>query len=119
MENIENIMQATLSNLKNMISTDTVIGKSFRGPDDSLIIPISKVTVGFLAGGAEYSETVPKIRQDNYPYAGGGGAGMSVTPIAFLICNKDGQEMIMIDKEANLGKWTEIIPAVLKSFVKE
>lgn len=119
MENIENIMQSTLLNLKNMISTDTVIGKSFRGPDDSLIIPVSKVTMGFLAGGAEYSESTPKIRQEQFPYAGGGGAGMSIVPIAFLICDRNGQELIMIDKEANLSKWSEIIPSLLKTFLKE
>lgn len=119
MENIENIMQSTLFNLKNMISTDTVIGKSFRGPDESLIIPISKVTLGFLAGGAEYSESVPKVRQDNFPYAGGGGAGMSIVPIAFLICDRNGQELIMIDKEEKNSKWADIIPALLKSLVKE
>lgn len=119
MENIENLMQATLLNLKTMISTDTVIGKSFRGPDDSMIIPVSKVTMGFLSGGAEYSESTPKIRQDNFPYAGGGGAGMSIVPIAFLVCDRNGQELIMIDKEINFGKWSEIIPTILKIFVKE
>ena len=119
MENIESIMQATLLNLKSMISTETVIGKSFRGPDDSLIIPISKVSMGFLAGGAEYSESTPKVRQDNFPHAGGGGAGMNIVPIAFLICDRNGQELIMIDKEANLSKWSDIIPSLIKAFIKD
>ena len=119
MENIENIMQATLLNLKNMISTDTVIGKSFRGPDDSLIIPVSKVSMGFVSGGAEYSESAPKVKTDNFPYAGGGGAGMSIVPIAFLVCNSIGQELIMIDKEAGVSKWSEILPALFKSFLKD
>ena len=74
--------------------------------------------MGFLAGGAEYSESVQRSRQDNYPYAGGGGAGMSITPIAFLICDRSGQELIMIDKEAESGKWSEILPALLKSLIK-
>lgn len=119
MENIENIMQATLLNLKSMITTETIIGKSFRGPDDSLIIPVSKVSLGFLAGGAEYSESAPKVRQDNFPHAGGGGAGMSIVPIAFLVCDKNGQELIMIDKEANLSKWADILPVLLKNFIKD
>lgn len=117
MENIENIMQATLENLKNMISTDTVIGKSFRGPDDSLIVPVSKVTLGFLAGGAEYSESTPKIR-DEFPHAGGGGAGMSITPIAFLVCDRHGQELIMIDKEANQNKWTDLLSTLVATMAK-
>lgn len=119
MENIERIMHATLDNLKSMISTDTVIGKSFRGPDDSLIIPISKVSLGFVAGGGEYSESPPKVKENDFPYAGGGGAGMSIVPIAFLVCDKHSQELIMVDKEESLGKWADILPAIIKTLLKK
>lgn len=119
MENIERIMQSTLENLRSMISTDTVIGKSFKGPDDSLIIPISKVSVGFVAGGAEYSESPPKVKENDFPHAGGGGAGMSIVPMAFLVCDKHSQELIMVDKEETLGKWADLIPAIVKSLTKK
>ena len=117
MENIEKIMEKTMQNLKGMMSTDTVIGKSFKANEDTTIIPISKVTMGFVAGGAEYSETSPKTT-GSFPYAGGGSGGMSLVPIAFLAIDRHGYELIKIDKELNIGKWSEILPALVKLLKK-
>ncbi|MEG1964179.1 MAG: spore germination protein GerW family protein, partial [Clostridia bacterium] len=80
---IENILQATLSNLKSVMEVSNVIGKPIVSVDNALIIPISKVSVGYVAGGGQYSETPPKSKTE-LPEAGATGGGVNITPVGFL-----------------------------------
>ena len=57
--------------------------------DGTVIIPISKVTVGYVVGGGEYADLSARRVANHYPLSGGSGGGMSVTPVGFLI-EKDG-----------------------------
>ena len=90
---IGNLMQTTLENIKDMVDVNTVIGEPIAAGNGSTIIPISKVSFGFVAGGGEYDaahQTVP----DNLPFAGGSGAGVSVQPVGFLVVGDDGVKML-------------------------
>lgn len=108
---IESIMAQTMSNLKNLVDVNTVIGKPLLSADGThTIIPISKLSMGFLVGGGEYNE---KNKTENYPYAGGSGAGISVTPIGFLICNGISHRLVKLsDGESKLG---EVLSALINS----
>lgn len=109
---IENIMNSTMSNLKSLSDVDTVIGRPISMPDGSLLIPVSKVTIGFLLGGGEYNESSPK-KSDNLPYATGSGAGINVTPIGFLHSN--GKDNVFIKTSESQDKWADIINSVINS----
>ena len=52
--NISNLMKNTLENIKSMIDVDTIVGKSIITSDSTMIIPVSKLTFGFISGGSEY-----------------------------------------------------------------
>ena len=94
---LKQVIDATLENLKNIMSTDTVIGEPITVMEDTVIIPVSKVSVGFTSGGVDFDGK----RTDNKHFGGGNGAGMSVSPIAFLVVTKNGVELLNINKESS------------------
>ena len=94
---LKQVIDATLENLKNIMSTDTVIGEPKTVLEDTVIIPVSKVSVGFTSGGVDFDGK----RTDNKHFGGGNGAGMSVSPIAFLVISKTGVELLNINKESS------------------
>lgn len=85
---LDSIINDSLKNLKNIIDANTIVGDEVKSSDGTIIIPISKIIVGFVAGGGEM-ETNYKNQPDNYPFAGASGAGFTVVPIGFLT-GKDG-----------------------------
>ena len=108
---IENIMTQTMSNLKNLVDVNNVIGKPVLSADGVYtIIPISKLSMGFLVGGGEYSENG---KNADYPYAGGSGAGISVTPVGFLVCNGLTHKLIKLSEESS--KLSDLLSAIINS----
>lgn len=97
---IENLMQEAITKLKDCIDVNTVIGEPINCLDGTSIIPITKVTVGFVAGGGEYSQNIPpKNAQKSYPFAGGSTAGFNVTPIGFLVSKDNSTKFVSIDNK--------------------
>lgn len=115
---IENLLANTLENIKGIIDVNNVIGRPIHSNDNITIVPVSKVSFGFLTGAGEYSESLPKTKTDDLPHAGGSGGGVSIAPIGFLICNEGKQEFIKIDKNGSENKWAELIQATM-NVVKE
>ena len=70
---IGDLMQTTLENIKDMVDVNTVIGEPIPTVNGPTIIPVSRVSFGFLAGGGEYD--LNKLPETDTPFAGGGGAG--------------------------------------------
>lgn len=111
MDNIENIMNATLSQLKGIIDSDSVIGTPITSGDGVTIIPISKLTFGFVTGGGEYSETAPKTKL-TFPYAGASGGGVTIKPLGFLVVGKD-KSFITVDSNYEESKWVNLAKGIL------
>lgn len=111
---IEGIMRATIENLKGVIDVNNVVGKPIRVFDDSIVVPISKVSFGFVGGGSEFMSD--KIKQTPNTI-GGSGAGVTISPIGFLVCgNKN--TFIKIDENVEKDKWTSLIKSAI-DLVKE
>ena len=89
---IGNLMQTTLENIKDMVDVNTVIGEPIPTGTGATVIPVSKVTFGFVAGGGEYDAPDPPA--GDTPFAGGSGAGVSVQPVSFLVVNGDGVRVL-------------------------
>lgn len=117
-DRIQELMNTTLTNIKGMINVDTVIGQPVVTPDKTVIIPFSKVSLGVFTGGGEYSETNPKSKSDEYPMSAGGGAGVSVTPMGFVVCNLGTQKIITMEKNGEGEKWIDILTNAVKKAVK-
>lgn len=97
---IDRMIDKTLSNLNSIISTNTIIGKEIIASDGSVIIPISKITMGFLSGGGEYGDVKLLKYDDDYQFAGGSGSIVSVKPYGFLVSNGNGMKLIPAGNDA-------------------
>ncbi len=111
---VENVLEQTLKNLRNLIDVDCIVGAPIH-KEDFIIIPISKVSVGFISGGGEYENTKKKKQLLNYPFAGGSGGGCNITPIGFLTVINSKIEFIKISHENNVEKVIDIINSFIKS----
>ena len=112
-KNLPNMLDATIAKLKEMVSVNSVVGDPIVTADGVTIIPVSNVSVGFGGGGSDFvSKNVN--HQDN-PFGGGVGAGVKVTPVAFLII-KDGRvRMLPVATPANTtaDRIVEMVPDTL------
>ena len=80
------IIKASLDGIKEFADMDTVIGQTIITPSGVAVIPVSKVTVGFASGGLDWSG---RISQVPVSFGGGGGTGVSITPLAFLTIDSE------------------------------
>ena len=82
---IKNLIAETMDNLQSLTSSSTIFGEAKILPDGTAIIPVSKLTIGFVVGGGEYADLSTRRVGICYPMAGGSGGGISSTPIGFIV----------------------------------
>lgn len=91
---IGNLMDTTMEKIKEMIDVNTIVGEPIVSPDGTLIIPVSKVSYGFAAGGSD----LPTKKENKDCFGGGSGAGVTIQPVAFLVVYKGDVKLIPVDK---------------------
>ena len=96
---IKDLMSSSMNDLSDMTDVNTVVGKPIYTPDGTTVIPICKVTMGFMTGGGEYGEVRQLKNDKDSPFAGGSGAVISMKPVGFLTSNYDGVRLISTDKD--------------------
>ena len=112
-EKLPNMLDNTITKIREMVDVDAVVGEAITTPDGITIIPISKVSVGFGGGGSDYvSKHVNK--QEN-PFGGGVCAGIKVTPTAFLVIKDGTVRVLPVSEPANttVDRLVEMIPDTL------
>lgn len=83
-------MNTSMEKIRDLVDVNTIIGDPISSPDGTTIIPISKVSFGFVSGGSDLPTNVPKD-----VFAGGAGAGITIKPQAFIVINKEGDSKIL------------------------
>ncbi len=116
---IESLIDVSLDKIRTLIDVNCVIGNAISMPDGSSIIPISKVSVGFVAGGGEYNDLNAKRNSADFPMAGGTGGGFTVSPIGFFVLEKDKFKIIHADKSTAYMGLIKNATEVLKKFVEK
>lgn len=117
---IHNLMKISMENLKQMVDVDTIVGNPVKTDGGETIIPISKVAFGFAAGGSEFESTSNTGNDQNPPFGGGSGGGVSITPIAFLVVNQEGVELKHLEERTHLyERILEQVPKTLNSIMNE
>ena len=86
---LQEVIAATLSQVKNIIDADTVIGSPIQTASGTTIIPISKVSVGYATGGLDFNSKDGASKPQNF--GAGGGTGISIQPVGFLCISPDGK----------------------------
>lgn len=116
---VESLIDVSLDKIRAMVDVNCVIGNSISMPDGSTIIPISKVSIGFVAGGGEYNDLNAKRNSADFPMAGGTGGGFTVSPIGFFVVDKDKFKIIHADKSTAYLGLIKNATEVLKKFVEK
>jgi len=110
---IQGLMYTAMQSIKEMIDVNTIVGDAVETSDGTVIIPISKVGVGFGVGGGDYKPFKPGNVPDNSPnaFGGGTGAGVSISPVAFMVVGNGQIRLIPVNPEANTyDKLLDFIP---------
>lgn len=115
---IEGLMDVTLEKIKSMVDSNTIIGNPINMPDGTLILPVSKVSFGFASGGSDFPSKTSKQL-----FGGGGGAGVSISPIAFLVVRGNSVRMLQLADTSNsvdraIGMMPEMVDKVADLFGK-
>lgn len=120
---IEGLMVTAMNSIQDMIDVNTIIGEPIETSNNVVIIPISKVSFGFAAGGSEFKgETVDEYSkkdkeeeiQYRLPFGGGSGAGVTINPIAFLVIQPNNVKLMPINHSSSLDKLLDYIPDILE-----
>jgi len=111
--NVQNVLEETLKNLKAIIDVDSIIGKPIT-QGENIIIPISKVSVGFISGGGEIN-IKKKVPNFGYPFTGGSGGGCNITPIGFLCVNGGNVNFIKVETTNSVEKIIDVVSNLAKS----
>lgn len=110
---VENLMESTMKNLREMIDANTVVGEPIEIKPDMHIVPISRLTFGFASGGSEFSPPRQNPEEGIYPFGGGSGAGVSVKPVAFLVIKGDSIRTIPLDQDNTYDRIVDSVPQVI------
>lgn len=116
-QNLPNMLNDTIAKIREMVNSNTVIGEPIHVGDDVTIIPVSNITIGLGGGGSDFVSKHPN--QHENPFGGGVGAGIKVTPVAFLIVKEGNVRMLPVAHPANTttDRLVEMIPDTLDKVV--
>lgn len=124
---IGSLMTTAMQNIKEMIDVNTIVGDAVQTQEGTVIIPISRVSFGFAAGGGEYStgksanKQATALKEENspqaiHPFAGGSGAGISIQPVAFLVVAKEEMKLMPVNVNTSLEKILDSLPEMMQKF---
>ena len=131
---LNDIIGTSLEKIRELADGETVIGNPITTPNGTTIIPVSKVSVGFASGGVDYTSAKKSSPKGDYAgqnFGGGGGTGLTVSPVAFLIISPEGDVQLLpvtppstqpgtVDKVTSLiERSPDIIAKIKDLFVKD
>lgn len=104
----------TMSKIREMIDVNTVVGAPITTPDGVTIIPVTKVSIGYGGGGSDFATKNYPAGRDN-AFGGGAGAGVTITPVAFLVIRGENVRMLPIAEPAStsVDRLIELLPDIL------
>lgn len=120
---IEVLMETAMNSIKDMVDVNTIIGEPIETKNGMVIIPISKVSFGFAAGGSEFKgETLDEYKkkdkeeevQYRLPFGGGSGAGISINPVAFVVVSRDSIKVLPIEHTSAIDKLMDYVPDLME-----
>ena len=112
-QNLPNMLDSTIAKIREMVDVNSVVGEPITTADGVTIIPISKISVGLAGGGSDFVSR--HVNHQENPFGGGVGAGVKVTPVAFLIVKEGNVRMLPIGTPANTtaDRLVEMVPDTL------
>ncbi len=93
---IKELLDSALQNIRQIVDVNTIIGDQITTPDGTVIIPISKVSLGFASGGSDLPAKTEKEL-----FGGGSGAGTTITPVAFVVVSQGQVKLLQITSNSS------------------
>lgn len=103
----ESILNSILTRLETIVRAETILGKPIE-VEGVTLIPVSKISIGFGAGGSNSASG-----EKNAASGGGGGGGASIQPVAFIVV-EDGKTKLVSVKPGKIGGIVEQIPTIIE-----
>ncbi len=112
---LQEVIATSLENIRSMIDANTVVGAPIATEGGVTIVPVSKITVGYASGGLDYNgKQKPAEAPQNF--GAGGGTGIGITPVGFLVIKKDGSiDMINVGKPYPTDPVEQIVEIIERS----
>ncbi len=111
---IHDLMGTTMEKIRDLVDANTIVGQPIVASEGVTLIPVSKLSFGFATGGSDF---IPKNHKsgDSNTFGGGAGAGVKITPVAFLIIKGDSVRLLSVDPPASstVERILEAIPDVV------
>lgn len=119
---IKSIMDTTLDSIRTTIDANTIIGDPIR-TETTVVVPISKVTIGFGIGGGEYSRGQSEKKEiqntDDSNFAGGSAGAISLQPVAFVVVENGETRLMSLDHNINMvDNILSVTPKILEKIQK-
>lgn len=125
MHPIENIMQTSVEQIKNMVDVTTVVGDPIMTENKTMVLPVSKLCLGFLVGGGEYGNMASAKKAADeafaggrFPFAGASTVGMSIKPLAFVAVEDGNVRVLPAEEKSKADRLMDIIPHIAKGIDK-
>ena len=114
---INGLMETAMQSIKDMVDVNTIIGEPVESKDGTVIIPISKVSFGFGAGGSDFGQK--NIAQNDANFGGGSGGGATIEPVAFMVVGKEEIKLMPVEKASSPAQdIIDSVPTLLDKIVK-
>ena len=112
---IESLMVTAMTSLRDMIDVNTIVGDCVTGADGTIVIPVSKVCFGFASGGSEFNTNkLNKFSEEaKLPFGGGSGAGVNITPSAFIIIKNGNVRVVNMNMQTPIDKVLDMAPDIM------
>jgi len=121
---IESLMKTAMESIQQIVDVNTIVGDPVETHDGSIIIPVSRVSCGFAAGGSEFAPAEDNRENVNtggqpspLPFGGGAGAGVSVQPVAFLVVGNGSIRLLPVDSNVVVDRLIDTVPDLLDKVV--
>ncbi len=120
---INELMEKAMENIKKMVEVNTIIGEAVETPNGTVIIPVTKVSCGFAAGGTQgdplNNSNTPAVLNEppeanNQTFGGGSGGGVMVQPVGFLVIHDDDVRFQVVDHTAIFDRLLDQVPEFIK-----
>ena len=99
-ETINDLINSSMEKIKTIVDSSTIVGEKVTTDDGTTIIPISKVSVGYVVGGGEYADLSSRRVANHFPMAGGSSGGMSITPVGFLVITTSEVNFVNVENKS-------------------
>lgn len=111
------LMQTAMASIKDMVDVNTVVGEPVVASTGATVIPISRVSFGYVTAGGDIpaqDKRHAQVPSNEFPFAGGSGAGVSVQPVGFLVICGDNIRMLPAQSVTVADRMVELIPGVVE-----